>query len=142
MQKVTANQPFYGSREEGMWAIGDTREVEPKRAAELTALGVVSDPDEHTAAMAAQNKVLDDANNKSTADKLKKLSDEAKKASDAAKLDNAQREKEAKAAADKAAKEAADKAAKEATELAEKEAKELAERQTKEQKDAIQTKQE
>jgi colicin import membrane protein len=136
MQKVTANQPFYGKRDEHMWLVGDTREVSDERAAELLKAGLVSDPDEHTAAMAAQNKVLDDANSKATADKLKKLSDEAKKASDAAKLDNAQREKEAKAAADKAAKEAADKAAKEAAELAEKEAKELAERKTKEDKDA------
>jgi hypothetical protein len=41
MQNVTANQPFYGSRQEGMWAEGDTREVSPERAKELHALGLV-----------------------------------------------------------------------------------------------------
>jgi hypothetical protein len=143
MKKVTANQPFYGKRDEHMWLVGDTREVSDERAAELEKAGLVSDPDEHTAAMAAQNKVLDDVADKATTDKLKKLSDEAKKASDAAKLDKAQREKDAQAAAEKAAKaekEAADKAAKEAAELAAKEAKELADRQTKEEKDKLQTK--
>jgi hypothetical protein len=132
MKKVTANQPFYGKRDEHMWLVGDTREVSDERAAELEKAGLVSDPDEHTAAMAAQNKVLDDVADKATTDKLKKLSDEAKKASDAAKLDKAQREKDAQAAAAKAEKEAAEKA--------EKEAKDAAERQTKEQKDTIQTK--
>jgi hypothetical protein len=113
MKKVTANQPFYGSRDEKQWNIGDTREVSDERAVELEKAGLVSDPEEHTAAMAAQNKVLDDAADKATTDKLKKLSDELKKTSDAAKLDKAQREKEAK---------------------------ELAERQTKEEKEPLQTK--
>lgn len=108
MKKVTANQPFYGSREEGQWAIGDTKEVDAKRATELEKLGLVSDPDEHAAAIAAQNKLLDDVADKSTTDKLKKLSEEARKASDSAKLDKAQREKEAKDAADRRTKEEKD----------------------------------
>lgn len=105
MKKVTANQPFYGSREEGQWAIGDTKEVDPKRATELEKLGLVSDPSEHAALIAEQNKTLDDVADKATTDKLKKLSDEAKKASDAAKLDKASREKEAKDAAERLTKE-------------------------------------
>jgi hypothetical protein len=43
MENVTANQPFYGSREEGMWAAGDTKEVKPERAKELRLLGLVDD---------------------------------------------------------------------------------------------------
>jgi colicin import membrane protein len=126
--KVTANQPFYGKGDEHMWLVNDTREVSEERAAELKKAGLVSDPDEAGAALAAQNKALDAAADKAAADKHKKLLADAKKADDAAKLDKARREKEAKDAAEKVAKEAA--------ELAEKEAKEVAERRTKEEKEA------
>lgn len=44
MESVTANQPFYGTREEGMWAQGDTKQVSPTRATELKKLGLVGKP--------------------------------------------------------------------------------------------------
>lgn len=47
MEKATANQPFYGTREEGFWNGGDTKEVSPDRAAELKKLGLIGKLKEH-----------------------------------------------------------------------------------------------
>lgn len=46
MKKVTANQPFYGSKDEQQWAPGETRELTAERAQELIKLGLVDEAKE------------------------------------------------------------------------------------------------
>lgn len=43
MKKVTANQPFYGSKDEKQWTPGETRELSTERAEELIKLGLVDE---------------------------------------------------------------------------------------------------
>ena len=121
MKKVTANQPFYGTRDEQMWNTSDTKEVSDERAAQLLKEGLVDEPEDHAKKLAAQNKILNGAADKSVADQAKKQKEDLEKAQRQAELDKAKREKDE-------------------ADRRQKEAKEAAERKTKEEKEANATK--